>query len=82
MNLETILGCDSQHAEAIENTFGKCVNKEIRGVELVPSERKGNIVKVLVDDGEIYFLKISSIYFLREIRKDSQSGEIIYQVNY
>lgn len=82
MNLETVLGCDHPHAEAIENTFRTCVGKEIKSVEIIPSGLKGKLVKVSTVDGEIYFLKISKTCFLWEIRMDSPTGEIVYQVLY
>lgn len=82
MCLENLLACDSQHAESIKNTFYKSVNQNISSIEEIPSDLKGKLIKVITENGNEYYLKISKTAILREIRKDSPKGEIVYQVVY
>lgn len=65
----------------IEETFQEAIGKRIDNVENVPTDKKSYLVKVEAD-GEIYYLKITSKYFLSEIRADKEDGEVLYQVVY
>lgn len=76
-----LLDCDEAKAEKIEETFQEVIGKQIDNVEKVPTDKKSYLVKAEAD-GEIYYLKITSTFFLREIRADIEDGEILYQVVY
>lgn len=76
-----LLNCDEEKAEKIEVTFQEVSGKRIDNVENVPTDKKSYLVKVEAD-GEIYYLKITSKYFLSEIRADKEDGEVLYQVVY
>lgn len=82
MCLESLLACDSQHAESIKNTFYKSVNQNISSIEEIPSNLKGKLIKVTTENGSEYYLKISKTAILQEIRKNSPKGEIVYQIIY
>lgn len=79
--LKDLLGCDETKVEKIEEKFKEITGKEIDNVENIPNDKKSYLIKVEAD-GEIYYLKITSKYLLREIREDKEDGKVLYQVVY
>ncbi len=82
MTLEQLLGCDNRKAEKIRDIFEEVVGESIKTMEMVPTDRKGFVVKVASEGGKLYFLKVTERAFLEEIRCDAIDGEIAYQVVY
>ena len=77
----SLLDCTDTQAESIRTTFEKVTGRTIQTLGLVPTDTKSRTVEVLAG-GSTYYMKVSSSGLLREIRQDSQTGKIIYQVVY
>ena len=79
--LMELLGCDEKHAAEIAREFEEATKKQIESVELIPTETKAGLLKVQTQGSE-YYLKISSLGKLLEIREGSADGKILFQVIY
>lgn len=76
-----LLGCDELHAKGIENTFQDATQMKMEDIELIPTTKKTKFLKVKAED-KVYYLKVSSLFLLIEIREDTEDGKVIFQVNY
>ncbi len=79
--LQELLSCDEEHAVEIAEIFEDVTGKKLEDAELVPTEKKVKILKIVTSDKE-YYLKISSVNVLKEIREGSMDGEVKYLMMY
>ena len=79
--LQKLLQCDETHAVAIAKQFEKITGETLENAELIPTDKKSRILQVETAN-KVYYLKISSVNVLREIREDSMTGDPIFQIIY
>ena len=79
--LQKALNCDENHAVAIADTFEKVTGKKLETAEVVPNEKKTRLLKGNSGENE-YYLRITGVNVVREIRADTKDGEILYQIIY
>lgn len=80
-NIEEVLDCGEEKAKQIRDIFQKAVGAPLGPVSAVPRDMKGTLLETRVQD-TVYYLKVSSIFRLREIRRDDPKGKVIYQLLY
>ena len=66
---------------AIAKQFEKITGETLENAELIPTDKKSRILQVETAN-KVYYLKISSVNVLREIREDSMTGDPIFQIIY
>jgi len=79
--LQELLLCDETHAIKIADEFERITGQKLENAELVPTDKKSKTLCTKTAD-KTYYLKISSVNVLREIREDSVTGEVIFQIIY
>ena len=79
--LQKILNCDEDHAVAIADTFEKVTGQKLEDAELISKEKRTRILRVTSDKND-YYLQISGVNVVNEIRADAKDGEILYQIIY
>ena len=77
--LQKILNCDEDHAVA--DTFEKVTGQKLEDAELISKEKRTRILRVTSDKND-YYLQISGVNVVNEIRADAKDGEILYQIIY
>ena len=80
-SVETVLSCGEDQAQRIRDIFYKAAGCPLDQVTVVPSELKGTLLMAQCGNF-VYYLKVTSVNRLREIRKDDPKGKVVYQVLY
>lgn len=79
--LQELLNCDEAHAVVIADTFTEVTGQPLERAELIPDEKKTRLLKVYSREHN-YYLRITAGNKVREIREDTKSGKILYQIIY
>ena len=79
--LQEVLLCDDVHAVKIAEDFENATGKQLEWVEVIPTRKKSIILRTGTEE-KSYYLKVNSVKVLNEIREDSMTGKIIFQIIY